>query len=58
MKNTILILIAILFLAMMPLEWVSVDNGSYSQISFNYFQFIGLIIVYLFWKLLKKITEE
>jgi len=58
MKNTILILITILFLAMMPLEWVSVSAGSYSQISFNYFQLIGLIIVYLFWRLLKKITEE
>ena len=57
MKNTILILITILFLAIMPLECVSVSAGSYSQISFNYFQFIGLIIVYLFWKLLKKINN-
>ena len=58
MKNTILILIAILFIAMMPLECVSVDSGSYSQISFNYFQLIGLIIVYLFWELLKKINND
>ena len=58
MKNTILILIAILFIAMMPFECVSVDSGSYSQISFNYFQLIGLIIVYLFWELLKKTSLE
>jgi len=58
MKNTILILIAILFIAMMPFECVSVGDGSYTQIDFNYFQLIGLIIVYLFWELLKKTSLE
>tara|TARA_R110002020_G_scaffold401696_1_gene611880 strand:+ start:953 stop:1138 length:186 start_codon:yes stop_codon:yes gene_type:complete len=58
MKNTILILSAILFIAMMPLECVSVDSGNYAQISFNYFQLIGLVIVYLFWELLKKINND
>ena len=58
MKNTILILSAILFIVMMPFECVSVDSGSYSQISFNYFQLIGLVIVYLFWELLKKINND
>ena len=58
MKNTILILSAILFIVIMPFDCVSVDSGSYSQISFNYFQLIGLVIVYLFWELLKKINND
>ena len=58
MKKVILTMAAALFFVLMPLECVSIGGRHYSQISFNYFQLIGLIIVYLFWQLLKKTMLE
>ena len=58
MKKAILILLAVLFIALLPMECASVGERSYSQINFGYGKVLLVFFAVIAWKLISKVMDE
>ena len=58
MKKAILVLLAVFFIAMLPMECASVGERSYSQIDFGYGNALLVLLAIIAGNLISKVMEE